>query len=112
MTSSEGGFYSSIDADSEGEEGKFYVWTWEEVESTLGSEAAIINAYYNITQKGNWEEKKNILYIKHNDNELIRTYNLSASELQNLIDKSRESLKKVRKKRIRPGLDDKILRVC
>ena len=55
LTSPEGGFYSSLDADSEGEEGKFYVWTKEEVESVLGKEAPLFIDYFNITKAGNWE---------------------------------------------------------
>ncbi|NRA12842.1 MAG: thioredoxin domain-containing protein, partial [Crocinitomicaceae bacterium] len=61
MTSSEGGFYSSLDADSDGEEGKFYVWTKKEIDKALGENAAVFNAYYDVTEIGNWEHGKNIL---------------------------------------------------
>ena len=59
LTSEEGGFYSSLDADSDGEEGKFYVWTKTELQKTLGNRADLIIDYYNVTEKGNWENGKN-----------------------------------------------------
>ena len=109
LTAPEGGFYSSLDADSEGEEGKFYAWTKKQIESVLGIGASLIIDYYNITEIGNWENKKNILFKKLNDNEVLKKYNITAGELQNRIDKSRKSLVKVRNERVRPGLDNKIL---
>jgi hypothetical protein len=109
LTSPEGGFYSSIDADSEGEEGKFYVWTKEEIESVLGKEAPIFIEYFNITKPGNWEKDKNILFRKSTCAELSEKYNIGLQELQIEIEKSRQTIMKVRNKRVRPGLDDKIL---
>jgi len=109
LTSPEGGFYSSIDADSEGEEGKFYVWTKEEIESVLGKEAPIFIEYFNITKPGNWEKDKNILFRKSTCAELSKKYNIGLQELQIEIEKSRQTIMKVRNKRVRPGLDDKIL---
>jgi uncharacterized protein len=109
LTSPEGGFYSSLDADSDGEEGKFYVWTKKEVESVLGNGASLFIDYYNITENGNWENQKNILYKKLTDNEVLQKYSIDAGELQTRLDKSRKSLMKVRNERVRPGLDDKIL---
>ncbi|MCA9846283.1 MAG: thioredoxin domain-containing protein, partial [Dehalococcoidia bacterium] len=55
MTSPEGGFYSALDADSEGVEGKFYVWTKQEIDAILGEEAPLFNAYYGVSEAGNWE---------------------------------------------------------
>jgi hypothetical protein len=109
LTSPEGGFYSSLDADSEGEEGKFYVWTKEEVESVPGKEAPLLLDYFNITLPGNWEQDKNIPFRKTTNDDLLKKYKISQQELQIKIDKSRETLLKVRNKRVRPGLDDKIL---
>jgi len=109
LTSPEGGFYSSIDADSEGEEGKFYVWTKEEIESVLGKEAPIFIEYFNITKPGNWEKDKNILFRKSTCAELSKKYNIGLQELQIEIEKIRQTIMKVRNKRVRPGLDDKIL---
>ncbi len=109
MTSPEGGFYSSIDADSEGEEGKFYVWTKEEVESVLGKEAPLFIDYFNITKPGNWEKDKNILFRNSSDEEYLEKHNIEEHYLQTKIAQCREIMLKVRNKRARPGLDDKIL---
>ena len=109
MTSSEGGFYSSLDADSEGEEGKFYEWTKEEVESVLGKEAPLFLEYFDMTKSGNWENGENVLHIKYTDIEISKKYNISLTELRNRIDSDRELMLKSRNKRVKPGVDDKIL---
>ncbi len=109
MTSPDGAFYSSLDADSEGGEGKFYVWTKKEVEAALGKEAPLLIDYYNITEKGNWGNGQNILYRKFTDSDVLRKFNLDTGELQTRVDKGRETLMKVRSERVWPGLDDKIL---
>ncbi len=110
MTSDEGGFYSSLDADSEGEEGKFYVWTYEEVVKALGDKAAVFNAYYNVQPGGNWEHGKNILFRKKDaEKEVTSKFNITAEQLNQLLEQSKITLLKERSKRVRPGLDDKIL---
>ncbi len=109
LTSPEGGFYSSLDADSDGEEGKFYVWTKKEVESVLGKEASLFMDYYNITENGNWENKKNIPSKKLTDNEVRQKYNIDAVALQSRTEQSRRTLMLVRNERVKPALDDKIL---
>ena len=109
LTSPEGGFYSSLDADSDGEEGKYYVWTKKEIESVLGNEASLFIDYYNMTENGNWEDEKNILHRKLTDNEVRQKYNIDAGELQTRTDSARRALMKVRNERVKPGLDDKIL---
>jgi uncharacterized protein YyaL (SSP411 family) len=109
MTSSEGGFYSSLDADSEGEEGKFYVWTKEEVESVLGKEAPLFLDYFDITKSGNWENGGNVLHIKSSDIEISNFFNITITELSNRIDSDRELMLRSRNKRVKPGVDDKIL---
>ncbi len=109
MTSSEGGFYSSLDADSEGEEGKFYVWTKEEVESVLGKEAQLFLDYFDITKSGNWENGENVLHIKSSDIEISNFFNITITELSNRIDSDRELMLRSRNKRVKPGVDDKIL---
>ena len=109
MTSPEGGFYSSLDADSEGEEGKFYVWTKEEIESILGREAPLFLDYFDITKSGNWDNGKNVLHIKSTAIEISKKYNISLTELRNRIDKDLELMLKFRNKRVKPGVDDKIL---
>lgn len=80
----------------------------KEVESVLGKDAALFIDYY-LTENGNWENEKNILYRKLTKNEVLQKYNIDAGELQTRLDKSRKNLMKVRNERVRPGLDDKIL---
>jgi len=109
LTSPEGGFYSSLDADSEGVEGKYYVWTKAEVEEHLGKDAEIFAAYYNITPEGNWEHSNSILLINKTDETIAKQFNVTVPALQQTISASKEKLMQVRNKRIKPGLDDKIL---
>jgi uncharacterized protein YyaL (SSP411 family) len=109
LTAPEGGFYSSLDADSDGEEGKYYVWTNKEMETVLGNEASLFKEYYNITKAGNWEHGKNILFRNETDEAIAKRYNLSITSLKNKIHDAKEKLLKVRSNRIKPGLDDKIL---
>ncbi|MEK7486367.1 MAG: thioredoxin domain-containing protein, partial [Planctomycetota bacterium] len=105
MTDPSGAFYSAQDADSEGEEGKFYVWTLKEIQTILGAEDAQLFAkIYQVTPEGNWENH-NILHLR----KPLQEY---ASDQPNLAEKMancRKKLFEVRSKRIRPGLDDKIL---
>ncbi len=109
LTSPEGGFFSSLDADSEGVEGKYYVWTMAEVEGVLGTDAAIFAAYYNITAEGNWEHGNSILLRNETDETIAKQFNLTVPDLQQTITTSKEKLMQVRNRRIKPGLDDKIL---
>lgn len=109
MTNAEGGFYAALDADSEGVEGKYYVWTQEELMSILGDNASLIQAYYNTTPNGNWEEEQNILHRSMSDEEFAKKQNLSTLELQKKVRNAHKLLNKVRSKRIRPGLDNKVL---
>ena len=108
MMAPEGGFYSAYDADSEGVEGKFYVWDKEEIESILGSEASLFCAFYDVTEEGNWEEK-NILWRQRNYEIFAKENGLEVSFLKDTLRKSRKKLFEIREKRIKPGLDDKIL---
>jgi uncharacterized protein YyaL (SSP411 family) len=111
LTSPEQGFYSSLDADSEGEEGKFYVWTNEEIEALISDEQErkIFKDYYTVKSAGNWEHGKNILYREKKMADFLKQHELSEAELQEIIEKNKSVLFKERSKRIRPGLDDKIL---
>lgn len=109
MTSAEGGFYSSLDADTEGEEGKFYVWTKDEVESFLGKEAPLFLDYFDLTKNGNWENGKNVLRIKYSDIEISKKYNITVGELKKKLENARVLMLKNRNKRVKPGIDDKIL---
>ncbi|HKL08149.1 MAG TPA: hypothetical protein VJ896_05195, partial [Bacteroidales bacterium] len=108
LTAPEGGFYSSLDADSEGVEGKYYVWHKDEVESLLEEDAEIFCEYYDITTEGNWEGK-NILHRKENNDVIASRHNLSLEELEEIILQTKKKLFKLRQKRVKPGLDDKVL---
>ncbi len=102
LTTPEGAFCSSLDADSEGEEGKFYVWHKNEIDKILGSQSDMFCKYYNINNSGNWEHGKNILHLKNFYNEADQNLNAELRKCKQLLLKERE-------KRIRPGLDSKIL---
>lgn len=104
-----GGVYSSLDADSEGEEGKFYVWKKDELDVLLKEQPEAIQAYYSVKPSGNWEHGTNILHIKKTKEAICKKYNISIKTLNESIKKTKKNLLKVREERIRPGLDDKIL---
>jgi uncharacterized protein YyaL (SSP411 family) len=104
-----GGFYSSLNADSEGEEGKFYVWTAGELDAVLGPDAALIRKFYNVTDGGNWEEGKNILYRTQEDETFARDNNLTPAAWQLLLADAKKKLYEARSRREKPSLDDKIL---
>ncbi len=108
MTSPEGGFYAALDADSEGEEGKFYTWSYDEIEQLLGEDAGVFAAYYDVTEKGNWEEK-NILRILQSPEQVARDFNISVEELRAILRTGCKKLLEARETRIRPALDDKII---
>jgi uncharacterized protein YyaL (SSP411 family) len=108
LTSQEGNFYSSLDADSEGEEGKFYVWKKDELQKILGNDALIMD-YYNVTDKGNWENGNNILFKTISDKKIADKYKITETELSKRITAAKKELLKARAKRVRPNLDDKIL---
>ncbi len=109
MTDNSGGFYSSYDADSEGEEGTYYVWTKKEIMDLLDDDEQLFCDYYTVTEDGNWEKGKNILFKVDNIDDLLEEYKISKKTLDKRISKSKEILFKEREKRIKPGLDDKIL---
>lgn len=109
LTSAEGAFYSSLDADSEGEEGKYYVWTKNEIEKILGADADVFSIYYNVTSTGNWEHGKNILFRNETDEATAKKLGLTVTELKSRIDMGKAKLMKERNARVKPGLDDKVL---
>jgi uncharacterized protein YyaL (SSP411 family) len=108
MTAKNGAFYSSLDADSEGEEGKFYVWSKEELQSILKADFEFAKEYYNVNSTGKWEGHYILLRKKDND-KIAKLFNLSTEEVEKKIDRINAILLKERAKRIRPGLDDKTL---
>jgi uncharacterized protein len=109
MISPEGGFYSSQDADSEGKEGTFFLWTKSEVKSILGPEdAELFCRYYGISEEGNFEGE-NILHIPRSFNTVARLNNADEEQLLKIIQRGRQKLFHVRERRSKPGRDEKIL---
>ena len=109
MRSPEGGFYSALDADSEGHEGKFYVWSEQELDAALGADAPLLRAYWGVTPDGNFEGR-NILFVAVTDRRAFaRQFDLSETELDEIVRRARRTLYDIRARRIWPGRDDKIL---
>ena len=108
MLSEDGGFYSALDADSEGAEGKFYTWNKAEVMQVLGQDADVFCEFYGITENGNWEHT-NILWVIKPIQEFAAEKGIDATELTKLLETGKSLLLKQRNKRERPLLDDKIL---
>ncbi|HKQ48790.1 MAG TPA: thioredoxin domain-containing protein [Phycisphaerae bacterium] len=108
LQSPEGGYYSTRDADSEGVEGKFYVWTRQEVEQLLGPDAAVFCDYYDVTKDGNWEHH-NILNVQRPAETVAKLHKISVDELEQRLASSRMKLFDAREKRVKPHRDDKIL---
>ena len=109
MTDHAGGFYSTQDADSEGEEGRFFVWTVVEIKSLLGDDdAKLFNSYYNVTEGGNFEGK-NILNVTRSLDEVSAEAGVTRTRLEQTLERSRAKLFEVREQRIKPGRDEKIL---
>lgn len=108
MMSAEAGFYSALDADSEGEEGKYYVWHKQEIEEILGDDAELFCRYYNITDEGNWEGE-NILNVTVEPTDFAANNGLTLLSLNEKLSKSCQILLDVRSKRVKPQLDDKML---
>jgi hypothetical protein len=108
MTLPEGGFYSAYDADSEGIEGKFYVWRKSEIKEILGSDADLFCLYYDVTDGGNWEGD-NILCNNLNISTVAFNFGTTEEKVREILKSCSEKLLKVRSMRTPPGLDDKIL---
>ncbi|OGU50536.1 MAG: thioredoxin [Ignavibacteria bacterium GWC2_36_12] len=123
MTSDEGGFYSAEDADSEGEEGKFYLWTTDEIKEILGNDSEIFIKFFNVEKEGNLPDgeaglidsvhntrsDKNILHIKKGLSEFAVENDIDEKEFKKMLENGRQKLFEVREKRIHPYKDDKIL---
>lgn len=109
MTNPNGAFFSALDADSEGEEGKFYVWKKAELDQLLNEKAALIAEYYSVEENGNWEHGNNILWRIHTEDGFLEKHNLSPAEFSSLLDRAKQTLLENREKRPRPGLDDKAI---
>ena len=109
MTSPEGAFYSALDADSEGEEGKYYVWTKEELMNIPNADFSLFKEYFNVNDIGLWEEENYILLRKKSDEDIAKQFHLNTKELQSKIGMLKNKVLAEREKRIKPGLDNKIL---
>ncbi len=109
MTDARGGFYSTQDADSEGVEGKFFVWSLEEIQAVLGEdEGELIAGYFGVTEAGNFEGK-NILNVPQGADSFAPEAGMSVAELQERIAAARLPLLETREGRVHPALDDKVL---
>ena len=114
LTNSNGGFYSSIDADSKSLDGKenegaYYVWKEDELKKLLKDEFIVFSDYYNINKYGYWEDDNYVLIKNKSDAAFAKAHNLSKEEVSKKIDAWRKILIKARDKRSRPNIDDKIL---
>ncbi|MCA6073653.1 thioredoxin domain-containing protein [Fulvivirga sedimenti] len=108
MTSEDGGFYSALDADSEGVEGKYYVWSFREFDQILGKNTPLMSSYYQVSAEGNWEGT-NILNRVVSDEVFATKKGLTLSEWDSIKEESRKLLLTARSSRIRPGLDNKTI---
>ncbi|ABK77137.1 thioredoxin [Cenarchaeum symbiosum A] len=108
LSSPEGGFYSSQDADTEGEEGRYYVWSKKEVKEILGADADAFCMFYDVTDGGNWEGKT-ILYNGAAPSAVAFQCGITVGELDGIIERSAAKLLEARSGRVPPGLDDKVL---
>jgi uncharacterized protein YyaL (SSP411 family) len=108
LTSEEGGYFSALDADSEGVEGKFYTWSLAEIRDLLKEDASIFCKYYQVEERGNWEHT-NILWVRETEEEFAKLHDLHLSDFINLLKRSKSVLFEARANRVRPSLDDKIL---
>jgi uncharacterized protein YyaL (SSP411 family) len=109
MTGPEGGFYSAQDADSEGEEGKFFIWTPREIAEVLGpGDAPLVVAYYGVTEQGNFEGR-NILHLARPAEEVAQAHGVSPEKVRAAVERARRLLFAARERRVKPGRDEKVL---
>lgn len=108
MTDPRGGFYSTQDADSEGHEGKFYVWSAEEIRIVLGDEAQVFLDAYDVTERGNFEGK-NILHVVRDMDVRAAMQHASQAEIESRLETARQKLLAVREQRVKPARDEKVL---
>jgi uncharacterized protein YyaL (SSP411 family) len=109
MKSAEGLYYAALDADSEGEEGKFYTWTEKEVRELFGDDAAFVCRYYRIGKEGWWEHDNNILLRTLTDEEFAESEGITVEDLRERIIQINDQLLGRRSQRVRPGLDHKCI---
>ena len=110
MKRPEGGFYSTQDADSGGEEGKFYVWTRDEIKDVLGKDNGTpFCAYYGVATQGNFEGETSVLSIASTLEKVSQLYGMSITDLEKVLEEARQKLYAEREKRVKPSRDEKIL---
>lgn len=109
MMHPEGGFYSALDADSEGVEGKFYTWTMQELDEILGDDSDPIKMWYSVKPEGNWEHGRNILFRSISEDKFLTNYGIVPGDWNKKLREVKDKLLEVRDKRTRPGLDEKII---
>ena len=103
----QGGFYSAYDADSDGEEGKYYVWKKEDLQQVLGEDFPFFSRYYSINERGYWEDGNYILMREENVTSLLADTSVTPEEAGKIIARCKEALRQEARSRIAPGLDDK-----
>ena len=108
MASPNGGFYSSLDADSEGHEGKFYVWSAQEIDALLGASAPVLRELWGVSSRGNFEGE-NILHVPRAPADVAARHGIALDALESLAASARETLYAAREARVHPARDDKIL---
>lgn len=108
LTDDSGGFYSALDADSEGEEGRYYVWSRSEIYQILGKDAPMVAEFYQVTEAGNWEGR-NILHRLDDEEDFAHSRSMTLDELSERIETANARLLGAREERVPPALDDKIL---
>jgi uncharacterized protein YyaL (SSP411 family) len=108
MTSPAGGFYSSLDADSEGHEGKFYLWDEGELDTLLGEDSAVVKTYYGVSDRGNFEGR-NVLHVPSEPTVVARRLDVPEEQLAGVIARAKRTLYAARAQRVWPGRDEKVL---
>jgi len=109
MTAQNGGFYAALDADSEGVEGKYYVWTKQELQEIIKNDFDLFAHYFGINENGYWEHENYILLRTDEDERISKKHDISVSDLKKKVSDWKKNLLAVREKRVKPGLDNKII---
>lgn len=109
MTHTDGGFYAAMDADSEEEEGIFYIWSQSELKEILGKDAGLILDYFSVSEKGNWQPQRNILFRKQTDSIFCMQKNISVTEWRTVLNNAKMKLLEKRMQRQRPSINSSII---
>ncbi|NNJ88816.1 MAG: thioredoxin domain-containing protein [Eudoraea sp.] len=109
MKNPEGGYYAAIDADSEGEEGAYYIWNENELRSNLGDQYELFASYYSINKASAWEKDTYVLHKKGTDQDFVKKHGITIGELQTYTKNWQSILLKQRELRVHPRIDDKII---